>query len=167
MHCIHVAIRPSSGCSRSGGTLAGELSTRGGSKFAEAWHGRTFLIQFPRLRPPSFFEILPSPLTVSVLTLLRLFPTKKICKENISRGIVFREVVEGAVEGDAMILIYLPLPPPSLFNFSFLRASNFSGKIFRKRKTVIRNDIFLFLIFPVFLRDKEYVTILIPLLFCF
>lgn len=28
---------------------------------------------------------------------------------------MFREVVEGAVEGDAMILIYFPLPPPPLF----------------------------------------------------
>lgn len=133
MHCIHVAIRPSSGCSRSGGTLAGELSTRGGSKFAEAWYGRTFLIQFPRLRPPSFFEILPSPLTVSVLTLLRLFPTKKICKENISRGIVFREVVEGAVEGDAMILIYLP-PPPLFLIFPFFGHPIFQEKFSERER---------------------------------
>lgn len=90
--------------------MARELSTRGGSKFAEAWLGQTFLIQFPRLRPASFSKIplLPVllPLTVSVLTLLRLFfSTKKICKENISRRIfrVSRRRGEGEGEGEREI----------------------------------------------------------------
>lgn len=130
------------GCSDPGIPLARELSTRGGSKFAEAWLGQTFLIQFPRLRPASFSKIplLPVllPLTVSVLTLLRLFfSTKKICKENISRRIfrvsrrrgegegereIERRGKKGERERDTTILIFFS---PPLFNFSFLWTSNF------------------------------------------
>lgn len=47
---------------------------------------------------------------------------------------MFREVVEGAVEGDAMILIYLPLPPPLFLIFPFFGHPIFQEKFSERER---------------------------------
>lgn len=134
MHCIHVAIRPSSGCSRSGGTLAGELSTRGGSKFAEAWYGRTFLIQFPRLRPPSFFEILPSPLTLNRFNVVTIVSYQEdLQRKYFARNRVSRSS-RGSSRGRCNDINLSPPPPPLFLIFPFFGHPIFQEKFSERER---------------------------------